>query len=149
VTGPESKAPNVELVREFWRLWRNEGFDELLARYEDFFTEDLEWQSPVAEMEGRRYVGRAGLKSHLADLRESFTGIGARPIEIVEIAPRLVRSDVLIHGEGPTSGVTVDAPLIALCRMRDRRIGWTWASFDLDEGERMVQEVAREIAAAS
>ena len=140
---------NVELVREFWRLWRNDGFDELLARYEDFFTEDLEWHSPVAEMAGRHYVGRAGLERHLADLRESFTGIAARPNEIVEIAPGLVRSDVLIHGEGPASGVTVDAPLIALSRMRDRRMAWVWASFDLDEGERMADEAATRKAPAS
>ena len=133
---------NVELLREFWRLWRNDGFDELLARYDDFFTEDLEWHSPVARMTGRSYVGRAGLAAHLADLRESFTDIKADPTKIAEIAPDVVRSDVLIHGEGPTSGVTVDAPLLALGRLRDGRMCWVWASFDLGEGERMASEVA-------
>ena len=81
-------------LREFWRLWRNDGFDELLARYDDFFTEDLEWHSPVARMTGRSYVGRAGLAAHLADLRESFTDIKADPTKIAEIAPDVVRSDV-------------------------------------------------------
>ena len=107
-----------------------------------FFTEDLEWHSPVARMTGRSYVGRAGLAAHLADLRESFTDIKADPTKIAEIAPDVVRSDVLIHGEGPTSGVTVDAPLLALGRLRDGRICWVWASFDLAEGERMASEVA-------
>ena len=49
---------------------------------------------------------------------------------------------MLIHGEGPTSGVAVDAPLVALGRLRDGRMCWTWASFDLAEGERMASEVA-------
>ncbi len=133
---------NVELLREFWDLWCNDGFDELLARYEDFFTDDLEWHSPVAEMAGRRYVGRADFERHIADLRESFTEIKADPTEIAEIAPDVVRSDVLIHGEGPTSGVAVDAPLLALGRLRAGRMCWTWASFDLGEGERMASELA-------
>ena len=134
---------NVELLREFWDLWRNDGFDELLARYEDFFTDDLEWHSPVAEMAGQalRRTRRAS-RRHLADLRESFTEIKADPTEIAEIAPDVVRSDVLIHGEGPTSGVAVDAPLLALGRLRDGRMCWTWASFDLGEGERMASELA-------
>ena len=132
---------NVERLREFWRLWRNDGFDELLARYDDFFTEDLEWHSPVARMTGRSYVGRAGLAAHLADLRESFTDIKADPTKLAEIAPDVVRSDVLIHGEGPTSGVTVDAPLVALARLRDGLMYWTWASFDLAAAERMAAGV--------
>ena len=133
---------NVELLREFWTLWRNDGFDELLARYEDFFTEDLEWHSPVAELTGRCYVGRADFERHIADLRESFRHIKATPREIAEIAPDVFRSDVLIHGEGPGSGATVDSPLVALCCLRDGRMCWTWASFDLGEGERMASELA-------
>ncbi len=141
-----SATTNVELVREFWGLWRNDGFDELLSRYDDFFTEDLEWHSPVAEMTGRSYVGRTGLAGHLADLRESFTDIRADPTKIAEIAPDVVRSDVLIHGQGPTSGVTVDAPLVALARVREGRICWTWASFDLAVAEQMAAALAREEA---
>ena len=134
---------NVELVHQFWRLWRNDGFDELLARYDDFFTEDLEWHSPVARMTGRSYVGRAGLGRHLADLRESFTDIKADPTKIAEIAPDVVRSDVLIHGEGSKSGVSVDAPLVALARLREGRMYWMWASFDLAAAEEMAGAITR------
>ena len=41
------------------------------------------------------------------------------------------------------SGAVIDAPLISVARMREGRIAWAWGSFDLDEGERMVQAVAR------
>jgi ketosteroid isomerase-like protein len=138
-----SEAGNIALTREFWRLWRNDGFDELLAHYADFFTEDLQWHSPVATMAGRSYVGRAGLAEHLGDLRESFTDIRADPTTITEIAPDVVRSDVVIHGEGPTSGVNVDAPLVALARLREGRIHWTWASFDVAAGERLAGALMR------
>lgn len=134
---------NVGLTREFWRLWNDDGFGELLSRYDDFFTEDLEWHSPITETAGRHHVGREGFELHIAELTESFVGIQADPTEIAEIAPDVVRSDVLIHGEGPTSGAIVDAPLIALARLRDGRLHWTWASFDLDAGERVAGALAR------
>jgi ketosteroid isomerase-like protein len=134
---------HVDLTREFWRLWRNDGFEELLARYDEFFTDDLEWHSPVATMSGRRYAGREGLAAHLADLGESFTGIEADPTKIAEIAPGVVRSDVLIRGEGPTSGVIVDSPLVSLVRLRGGRIYWTWASFDLAAAEEMAAAICR------
>jgi hypothetical protein len=134
---PSRELAPVELVREFWGLWSNEGFDELLARYDEFFTADLEWHSPVAAVAGRHHRGRAGLERHLAELDEGFRGIRADPQAIAEIAPDVVRSDVLIHGEGPSSGLTVDSPLVCFARLRDGRICWNWASFDLAVAERV------------
>ena len=131
------RAANVGLVREFWSLWNDDGLTELVRRYDDFFTEDLEWHSPVATMSGREYVGRAGFERHVADLLESFVGIRADPQQIAEIAPGVVRSDVL------SSGATVDSPLVSLARLRDARMHWTWASFDLDAGERLAGALAR------
>ena len=33
--------------------------------------------------------------------------------------------------------------MISVARMREGRIAWAWGSFDLVEGERMVEAVAR------
>jgi ketosteroid isomerase-like protein len=134
---------NVELTQEFWRLWHDEGFAELLSRYDDFFTDDLEWRSPIAEMAGGHYVGREGFKRHIADLTDTFEEIHAEPVEVAEIAPDVVRSNMLMHGQGSSSGVAVDAPLIALARIRDGRICWAWGSFDLEVGERVAEAIAR------
>jgi hypothetical protein len=133
----------VELMREFWSLWSNEGFAELLARYDDFFTEDLEWHSPIAAMAGRSHRGRAGLERHLAELSDGFRGIRADPQVISEIAPEVLRSEVLIHGEGPSTGLGVDSPLVAFARLRDDRMCWTWASFDLAAAERVGDALVR------
>ena len=132
---------NVELVRRFWGLWNDERIGELVTGYDEFFTEDLRWQSPVTAVSGAWLTGRDDFDGHVAELLRSFDEVGATPEEIAEVAPDTVISRVHIHGRGVTSGVVVDAPLIAIVRMRAGRISWSWASFDLDEGERMADRV--------
>jgi ketosteroid isomerase-like protein len=140
--GQGAGAGNADVVREFWTLFNDDSFPELLSRYEDFFTEDLEWNSPVSAVAGRQVEGRAGFERHIADVAESFVGVEADPQEIIEIAPGLLRCDVLMRGEGPSSGATVDSPLVAFARLRDARIHWLWASFDLEAAERQAGVLA-------
>jgi ketosteroid isomerase-like protein len=133
----------VELTREFWGLWNDRDLHELSRRYDEFFTEDLEWHSPITEVTGARVVGRDGFEQHLADLLDAFDEIRADAKEIVEIAPGVVRSTVWIHGTGAQSGAAIDAPLIAVARLRAGRIAWAWGSFDIEAGERVADAVAR------
>jgi ketosteroid isomerase-like protein len=134
---------NVELSQEFWRLWNDKSLGELVSRYDDFFTDDLEWRSPVAEMSGAHYVGREAFERHIADRVDTFDEIHAEPREVVEIAPDVVRSRVWMHGRGSRSGVAVDAPLIGIARMRDGRICWAWGSFDAEAADRVAEAIAR------
>jgi hypothetical protein len=55
---PVPSVTSIELTKEFWRLWDDRSLGELVSRYDDFFTEDLEWRSPIAEVSGAQYVGR-------------------------------------------------------------------------------------------
>ena len=134
---------NVELARRFWGLWSDEGLPELIERYDEFFTDDLEWRSPIAEVSGARLLGREAFERHVADLIEAFGEIRAEPAEIAELTPDAVRCKVWVHGRGLRSGAVIDSPLISVARMREGRIAWAWGSFDLVEGERMVEAVAR------
>jgi len=134
---------DVELVREFWGLWRTGGLAELGARFDEFFTDDLVWRSPVAEMKGGSFVGREGFERHVADLEEIFDEIGAVVEQITEIAPDVILSRVRIHGRGSTSGAAIDSPLVSLGRMRDGRMCWVWSSFDVEAGERAANAVVR------
>ena len=138
---------NVEKAREFWAMWNCEALQTLLVRYDEFFTEDLEWRSPVAEMEGRSVVGRAEFKAHIANLLETFDEIEAKLLEAEEVAPDVVRCVVQMHGRGSQSGAVTDAPLIALARFRDGRMAWAWGSFVHDEADRMTVRVANETTA--
>jgi ketosteroid isomerase-like protein len=133
---------NVELTREFWGLWNDRDLAELVSRYDDFFIEDLEWHSPITEVTGGSVIGRQQFAQHITDLLEAFDEIGADLKEAVEIAPDVVRSTVWIHGKGAHSGAAIDAPLIAVSRLRDGRVAWAWGSFDTESAERVANAVA-------
>jgi len=134
---------NVEVARRFWGLWSDEGLPQLIERYDEFFTDDLEWRSPITEVSGARLLGREAFERHVADLIEAFGEIRAEPAEIAELTPDAVRCKVWVHGKGLLSGAVIDAPMLSVARMREGRIAWAWGSFDLVEGERMVEAVAR------
>jgi ketosteroid isomerase-like protein len=131
------------LTREFWRLWNDQGLGELITRYDEFFTEDLEWHSPITAVAGAHVIGREHFERHVADLLEAFDEIRADLQEVVEVAPDVVRSAVRIHGRGAHSGATIDAPLIAVARLRDGRVAWAWGSFDTDTAERVANALAK------
>ena len=134
---------NVEVARRFWGLWSDEGLPQLIERYDEFFTDDLEWRSPITEVSGARLLGREAFERHVADLIEAFGELRAEPAEIAELTPDAVRCKVWVHGKGLLSGAVIDAPMLSVARMREGRIAWAWGSFDLVEGERMVEAVAR------
>jgi ketosteroid isomerase-like protein len=133
----------VELTREFWRLWNDRDLGELVSRYDEFFTEDLEWHSPITEFAGVALVGREQFEQHVADLRDAFDEIRADLEEVVELAPDVVRSNVWVHGRGAQSGVVIDARLIGVCRLRGGRIAWAWGSFDIEAAERVADAMAK------
>lgn len=127
---------NVDVMREFWRTWRDEGGAGLLDRYDEFFTEDAEWCPPMREMTGARYVGRHGIEQYVHDLGQVLTDLRGELEEITEIAPGVVRSRVRMHGRGKVSGVTLDAPMIGISRLEDGRMSFAWASYDPEAARR-------------
>ncbi|HEX2359033.1 MAG TPA: nuclear transport factor 2 family protein [Solirubrobacterales bacterium] len=134
---------NVELTREFWRLWNDRDLRELVSRYDDFFTEDLEWHSPVTEVAGGRVIGRRQFEEHVTDLLAAFDEISADLEEAVELAPDVVRSSVWIHGKGANSGAAIDSPLLAISRLRGGRVAWAWGSFDIEAAQRVADAITK------
>jgi ketosteroid isomerase-like protein len=94
-------------------------------------------------MRGASYIGQERFERHVADLADTFDEIRAEPVEIVEIAPDVVRGRMNMHAKGSSSGVVVDAPMVGIARMRDGRICWAWGSFDIETGERVAEAMAR------
>ncbi|HEX2467305.1 MAG TPA: nuclear transport factor 2 family protein [Solirubrobacterales bacterium] len=129
-------SDNVELLREFWRVWRDEGGAGLVERYDEFFIEDAEWSPPMREMTGSRYVGRHGIEQYVHDLGHVLTDLRGEVEEVTEVAPDVVRSRVRIHGQGRVSGMTLDAPMIGIARLRDGRMSLAWASYDPEAAKR-------------
>ncbi|MGH2980524.1 MAG: nuclear transport factor 2 family protein [Solirubrobacterales bacterium] len=132
-----------ELSREFWRVWSDEGPAGLLARYDDFFTEDLEWRPPVAELSGTRYRGWEGFEQYISDIEEVLGNTSGELEEVTEISPDVIRSKVRFHGQGTASGAVIDATVVAVSRLRDGRICWGWGTYDTAEAERVAEAIVR------
>lgn len=138
-----SGMTNSELTRESWRVMQEEGVTGLRSRYDEFFTDDLEWRPPITEMSGEAYVGRAGYQRYVDDVHEILGEIYGRLEEITEIAPDAVRVRVHVQGRGTRSGASIDAPMIMIARFRDGRMCWGWGSYDLAAAERIAEAIAR------
>lgn len=108
----------------------------LLERYDEFFTEDAEWCPPTREMTGMQYVGRHGIEQYLHDVGQVLADPHGELQEVTEIAPDVVRSRVWIRGHAKVSGMTLDAPLIGIARLRDGRVELAWASYDPEAARR-------------
>jgi ketosteroid isomerase-like protein len=127
---------NVELLREFWRVWQEQGGPGLVERYDDFFTEDAEWCPPTRELTGTRCVGRHGIEQYVHDVGQVLTDLQGDLEELTEIAPDVGRSRVRMTGHGKLSGVSLDAPMIGIARLRDGRMSLAWASYDPEAAKR-------------
>ena len=138
-----SEMSNVERVRESLRVWNEEGLGGLVSRYDDFFTEDFEWRPAITEVTGAGYVGRAGFERYVADVQEILGDVRAQLQEVSEIAPDVVRTRTSVRAEGASSGAVIDAPAIAITRMRDGRQCWTWATYDPAAAERVAAALVR------
>jgi ketosteroid isomerase-like protein len=134
---------HVELMQEFWRTWSEEGAEALVARYDEFFTEDAEWSPPVRELTGIRYSGRHGIERYAHDIGQVLGDLHGELEEIVEIAPDVVRARVRMRADGKVSGVELDAPMIAIARFREGRMSLAWASYDPEAAARAQEAIVR------
>jgi ketosteroid isomerase-like protein len=127
---------NVDLMAEFWRTWIEEGDEALLARYDEFFTEDAEWWPPIRELTGTRYVGKAGFEQYSYDVNQVLGDLRGEVEELVEVSPEVVRVRARMRADGKVSGVALDATLIMVARFRGRKLSLAWASYDPEAAAR-------------
>jgi ketosteroid isomerase-like protein len=134
---------NVEVMREFWRTWMEEGAAAILARYDEFFTDDAEWCPPTRELTGMRYEGRHGFEQYVHDLDQVLEGLQGELEEVSEPSPNVVRSRVRMRAHGKISGVALDAAMIGIARYRDGRMALAWASYDPEAAMRAEEAIVR------
>jgi ketosteroid isomerase-like protein len=134
---------HVELMREFWRTWSEEGAEALVARFDEFFTEDAEWFPPVRELTGMRYSGRHGIEEYAHDIGHVLGDLTGELEEIAEITPDVVRARVRMRADGKVSGVELDAPMIAIARFEGDRMRLAWASYDAEVAARAEEAIVR------
>jgi ketosteroid isomerase-like protein len=134
---------NVELMAEFWGTWIEDGAETLLARYDEFFTEDAEWWSPSRELTGTRYVGRPGFEQYSYDVSQVLSDLRGEVEELAEVSPDVVRVRARMQADGKVSGVTLDATMIMVARFRDGRLSLAWATYDPDAATRAEQAIIK------
>ena len=140
-----------EMGREFWRVWGEEGADELLARYDDFFAPDAVWAPPTGRVAGRMYVGRDGFAEYVEDYKELFASFkGDLDEDSVElVGDQLFRTRVHVEATLREGG-SVDANLHALTQVDGMKITYGWGTYEPEAAERKLAELqaGQEIADA-
>ncbi len=131
----------ADLLREFWRTWNERGGEGVVERYDEFFTEDAEWRPPMRELTAPRYGGHEGVSQYVRDVGNVLTDLETDLEQIDEIAPDVFRARVHMRGHGRVSGVTLDAQMIAIARLRDGRIELAWASYDPEAADRAAEAI--------
>ena len=93
---------NVELVRRYYEDWNRGDIDAVI----DAFAPDVEWHGHPRLPEPGPYSERSDVERWMAQFREAWGELSARPIELIDAGEAVV---ALVHmtGRGRGSGVEV------------------------------------------
>ena len=97
---------NVEIVREGWRIFAEQGLDAALEVYaEDCVAEEF------PEMPDRTtYQGRQGIRDRTRNFERIWGDFSMEPFEFIDAGENVVIAMVSITGRGKQSGAAVAAP---------------------------------------
>jgi ketosteroid isomerase-like protein len=110
----------LSLVREMYEAAREHGPRIVLDRYEDWFSQDFEW-NPIllTSVDGRTYRGKAEFRNYWDQFLDAFSEVelGEGSIEAVEGDQVLITAGLRVKGAG--SGVPIDRTVAYLFEVRD------------------------------
>jgi hypothetical protein len=139
-----------EMSREFWRVWAEEGGDELVARYADFFVPDAVWAPPTGQVAGRTYIGRDGFAEYVEDDKGLFVSchgdLNEDSVELV--GDLLLRTRVSVVATLREGGA-IDATLHTVTQTDGMRTTYAWATYEPDAAKRKIAELVAEQEAAN
>jgi ketosteroid isomerase-like protein len=95
-------SDNVELVRRHYESWNSGDTDGVIAA----FAPDVEWHGHPRLPEPGPYRSRSDVERWMAQFREAWDELSARPVELLDAGDSVV---ALVHmtGRGRGSGVEV------------------------------------------
>jgi ketosteroid isomerase-like protein len=128
---------NVEIARAAFDAWTREDYDAFLA----LWGEEGEFYPLRAQLEGRAYHGRDGVRRFIAEFGEEFEDIRFDLDHIRETEDKLVGLG-RFRTRGRASGVEVDAAMGFIGIVRDARI--VYARFFSDPTEALEAAGLRE-----
>ncbi len=109
---------NVEVVREAWKVYREQGIEGYVEYYAaDWVSEDFPELPDSATYRGRK--GGLHRYRHFADAWGEFV---IEAVEFIDAGDGVVVAVAEMSGSGPGSGTPMDAPAAFVYEMRDAKI---------------------------
>jgi ketosteroid isomerase-like protein len=138
-----SDAKPVALLRAGFEVLREGGPDGLLARFDEFFSEDFEWTPLLVggTPEGRgTYVGRKGFAEYWKEFSEAFGDpeLGEPAFEALEHGRVLVTAPVRLAQ--PPEGIPPERDVLYLFTVREGRAVSGYVFLSREEAEEFLAD---------
>jgi ketosteroid isomerase-like protein len=108
---------NVEIVRAAFDAWNRGDHDTLLGLWD----EEAEFYPLRAQLEGRAYHGRDGLRRFIVELAEDWEEVRFEVDEVREAGGQLVGFG-RFRARGKASGIELNVPLGLVGVVRDKKV---------------------------
>jgi ketosteroid isomerase-like protein len=108
---------NVEIVRVAFDAWNRGDHDTLLGLWD----EEAEFYPLRAQLEGRAYHGRDGLRRFIVELAEDWEEVRFEVDEVREAGGQLVAFGRFL-ARGKASGIELNVPLGLVGVVRDKKV---------------------------
>ena len=110
---------NVEVVKDAYRVFADEGLDRFLEHW----TDDLDHRSIEGAPDDRGPIhGREALRAYVEDWIETFDLFRIEPVELIDADGDVVVAVLRYGGRARLSGVETDETFGVVFEIRDGRI---------------------------
>ena len=109
---------NVELVREAWRVFSEQGIEAVIGYYAQGCSVEALPQAP--DRETRK--GWDGLRERNRTFSEPLGDLDWKPVEFIDAADNVVVAVLAMRGRGESSGVPIDARIAFVYELREGKI---------------------------
>ena len=132
----EPGSSDIDVARGVYTAMMHGGPSELMARYDELFTEDFEWHPALlGAFRKGTYRGREEFAEYWAELNEGFEDpvLGEAEFEALGAGRVLAVGELSVKGTG--SGLPLDQAVAYVFEVRDGRVGYGRTFFSRREAE--------------
>lgn len=122
---------NVDLVERLLDAFNRRD----VKAFTELTTPDFEWVTSMMAVEGEVFLGREGIETYFARMRDSWEEFLAVADELRDLGDQVLWRG-RVKARGRVSGVPVDAPLDVLYDFREGSISRMHSFLDRDEALR-------------
>ena len=106
---------NVEIVREAWTVFREQGIEGAVEYYAENCVVEALPDAPDPDT----YEGRQGVRERHRFFHEAWGGLEWEPVEFINASDDIVVAVIAMRGRGQGSGAPIDVPMAFVYELRD------------------------------